>query len=371
MNEPIRVGFCITDLDIGGAEQALVELVLRLDRDRFQPHVVCLGEQGVLADRLVESSVPVVALGAKSARDFGVLWRLIGVWRAWRPDVVQTFLFHANVAGRLAARWLGIRPVFSGMRVAEREQSWHVWLDRMTSQWVARYVCVSNGVAEHCRVAHGTAAERVVVIPNGVDVARFEQGPRADLAALGIPATAPVFIAIGRLEAQKGIADLLLATDRLFTTRGDAHLLIVGDGSQRPLVDEWRARSPHRERVHMLGWRPDIPDLLRASTALVLASHWEGMPNVVLEAMAARRPVVATDAEGVAELVRSGETGLIVPRRQPQELAAAMQTLLELPDQGRAWGAAGHARVHCEFSWDIMAARYAALYESTRMATGS
>src|SRR5262249_1411394 len=144
---PIRVALCITDLDAGGAERALVQLARGLDRRRFLPAVFCLGPRAALVGPLEASGICTVCLGARRPTDLGALVRLYRELRRFGPQVVQTFLFHANIAGRLAGRLAGAKHIISGIRVAERRARWPLWLDRLTNRLVDVNVCVSQGVA--------------------------------------------------------------------------------------------------------------------------------------------------------------------------------------------------------------------------------
>lgn len=362
VKRPIRIAFCITDLDPGGAERALVQLVTRLDRTRWEPAVYCLSGPGALVEVLHSAEIPVTCLGARGRTDLGVILRLKRELRRFRPEIVQTFLFHANIAGRLAGRLAGIPHCVSGIRVAERRSRWPLWLDRVTNRLVATNVCVSRAVADFSIKIAQLPRAKVVVIPNGVEIAPFVKAERLDLTALGLPASARVIIAVGRLDPQKGLVHLLEAFPTLVARHDDVHLLLVGDGPERARLTRIVAEQGLTHRVHFAGWRPDVPRLLKSAYCLALPSLWEGMPNVVLEAMAASLPVVATSVEGVDELVVPNQTGLIVPPESSVDLSAALELLLSDSDRARAMGQAGCKRVESQFSWDKAAASYAALY---------
>ena len=185
----------------------------------------------------------------------------------------------------------------------------------------------------------GLDSRRLTVIPNGIDPQRFEQAlavPRKDL---GIPEDAHLALAVGRLDPQKGIPDLLAAAERVIPQDPAWHLALAGDGPCRSwLLDQLAARPVLDGRIHWLGTRDDVPGLLRSANLLVLASLWEGMPNVVLEAMAAGRPVVATAVEGTEELVLPGQTGWLVPPGDPQSLGAALLDAARDPELCRRLG---------------------------------
>jgi starch synthase (maltosyl-transferring) len=357
------VALVITDLDVGGAERMLAALATRLDRRRWRPSVIGLDHEGPLAGPLRAAGVAVDCLGASPRRPLRALTLLARSLRRQAPRLVQSFLFHANVAARLAAPWAGAPWVLGGLRVAEHEKRWHQVLDRLTARLSAGSVCVSRGVERFSREVVGLAPERLTVIPNGVDLAPFDQVEPLPRAALGVPAVADLALAIGRLDVQKGVADLLDAAEWVIARRPDWHLVLAGDGPARPgLLARIAARPGLAERVHWLGRRDDVPALLATADVLVLASHWEGMPNVVLEAMAARRPVVATAVEGSEDLVTPGQTGWLVPPRDPAALGQALLEAALDPESRRRYGAAGRARVEAEFSLERMVIAYERLW---------
>lgn len=353
---PVRIAFCITELDPGGAERALVRIVTGLDRSRWEPHVHCLAHRGPLADELDAADVPVTCLGARSGRDWRVLSRLTRELMTFEPTIVQTFLFHANMAGRLAAWRAGVPLVVCGVRVVEQDAPWRMWLDRWTSWLVNRTVCVSRGVADRYR-ALGFRDDQLAVVPNGVDVERFATARPADLTQFGIPREARTIISIGRLHPQKGQVRLVVGLAKLqdrLTAAGSVHLLLVGEGSPRvrDAIAFIAQDLKLSDRVHFAGWQPDVAPLLRAADLFVLCSRWEGMPNVLLEAMAAGLPCVATNVEGVPELIINGETGLLVESGGHQALCDAIHRLLNDAALASRLAEAGQRHVRQHFQWE-------------------
>lgn len=357
------IAFCITELDAGGAEQAMVELVTRLDRNRWSPHVACLGPRGILAVELERHSIPVACFGARGAGSISVVWRLAQWLSRVKPVLLQTWLYHANIAGRMAARMAGVAPVVAGIRVAEKRSRWRLRIDRWTNRFVARHVCVSQSVANFSIREGGLPAQRVVVIPNGVDAQRFAHASPADLLPLGISPQAPTVLFVGRLDPQKNPALLVEAAARIIPRRGDVHFVLAGEGPLRESLQQSITEKGLTANVHLTGRRSDVPQLLKASSCLALTSDWEGMPNVVLEAMASGRPVVATDVEGVSEVVSSGVHGLLVPRGSVDSFVGALEQLLDDPDAAERLGIAAQQHVSSCFTWDEMARRYEQLYE--------
>lgn len=337
-----RIAFCITDLDAGGAERQLVRLATGLDRSVFEPEVICLSREGALAATLRSQNVPVTCLNAAGGWDARVALRLWSHLRRTKPDLVQTFLFHANVAGRVAARLAGVHCVVSGIRVAERQKTWHLWLDRWTDCLVNRHVCVSRDVAEFSRTSGKLPAKKLIVIPNAVDFASFERATAADFSEFGFSSDDQVIVFVGRLVEQKDPLRLLHAFRLVSGESPKAKLLFVGTG---PLEQVLRGEAVDLgAKVAFAGRRDDVPALLKGASCLALPSRWEGMPNVVLEAMAAGCTVVAAAAEGVTELLGSGKFGTIV--HEPGDAAFAAGLLQVLGNRETARHQAVLAQAH-------------------------
>ena len=361
---PIRVACCITELEAGGAERMFVELVCRLDRDQWQPTVISLGaESEPFADRLRREGIEVRCLAVTRRWDVSAVARLAGELKQLAPDVLQTWLYHANVAGCLAARWVGIEPIVTGIRVAEQRGRWRRWVERICTSRASRHVCVSRDVAEFSR-SHGSLdAEKLEVIPNGVDVDRFTGVEPMDLGDRGIATGIPVVAWIGRLEPQKDPLAAIEAFGAVVRSDPNCRLVMAGEGSLRGRIE---ARIEHLglgERVVLLGRVSEIPSLFARSCGLLLTSRWEGMPNVVLEAMAAGRPVVTRPVHGIGDLVKDGHTGMVVVDDQPAILGEALLALLADRDAAEAMGRRGRRKVIEKFSLETMVSRYEAVWQ--------
>jgi glycosyltransferase involved in cell wall biosynthesis len=363
----LRIAFCITELNVGGAERCLAELATRLDRPQFEPHVFCLGARPAagaasLSRKLDAAGVPVQYLDARGLSSASrVFWQLRRQFRALRPDLVQTFLWHANVLGVLAARAAGVRRSVTGLRVAEPRRRWRWRWERFAGRLADRHVAVSQGVADFAREKIGLQREKIVVIPNGVEVPKA-LAP-ADLSSLGLPPGRRAIAFVGRLDEQKGTEWLIQQTPRLFAKAPTHDLLVIGTG---PLDATLRTQAKTlgvAARIHFAGWRDDVSSLLAASDLLVVPSHWEGMSNVVLEAMAAARPVVAFDVEGMIDAIGEASSPQIVPR---EDLDGFIQRVAEIAADERSrmlLGEQNRVRVSERFRVDQMVARHEQLYQ--------
>lgn len=361
---PTRIAFCITDLDPGGAERALVQLVTRLDHSRWDPAVFCLSKRGALANDLARSGIPVTCFNAVRAWQAPrVVRQLRSALKGWNPQILQTFLFHANFLGRLAGWSAGVPHIVSGIRVAERRSRGHLALDRWTERLVQTHVAVSQSVADFSVRHAGLSAQKMVVIHNGVDTNLYDHADPINASEVGLPDSSRVIITVGRLDRQKGLFDLLNAAAGIVHQFRDVHFLIVGEGDLRGELESQIQAQGLEARVHLTGWRADVPRLLNRAELFVLPSLWEGLPNAVLEAMAAGLPVVCTRVEGAEELIEPERSGLLVSPGNSVDLQQAITRLLIDKNFGKSLGNAGKQRAREQFSWKQMAASYAALYE--------
>jgi glycosyltransferase involved in cell wall biosynthesis len=261
--------------------------------------------------------------------------------------------------------------IVSGIRVAEKRSRLRLWVDRLTDGLVTRHVCVSRDVADFSINRGGLPSAKVCVIPNGVDGERFAQAAPADLTPFGIPRGSRVLLFVGRLDPQKGPLELLEASAELLTEFPDLHVLMVGDG---PLATQLRAWTHERNldaRIHFAGRQADVASLMRAADLFVLPSRWEGLPNVVLEAMAAGTPVVAHAVEGIRDLLGDGKLGTIVPPGGEFGLAAAIRGVLQNPEPPRRAAKEAQLSIAARFTWPIVAAEYERLYAQLLSAPGS
>jgi glycosyltransferase involved in cell wall biosynthesis len=268
--------------------------------------------------------------------------------------VLAAWAYPDGFGGVVLARMLGV-PAVVKLHGSDINHIAHMPGPRRQLRWAlpraARVVAVSRGLADEV-AALGVPRERIALVLNGVDRELFHPADRAAArAALGLPVDAAIVLYVGALKASKGVLDLIAAFETLAARRPDAHLVVGGDGELRARVDELAARVP---RLHVLGSRPlaEVPRLMAACDVLALASWNEGTPNVVLEALASGRRVVATAVGGVPDLLPDRVLGDLVPPRDPAALAAALERALAAPydaeavaahSGGDGWGASADA----------------------------
>lgn len=362
----LKVLQLIPSLDRSGAEKQMVLLSKGLPRDRFQVEAAVLTRSGPLEADLRSAGVPVTSIGKRFKLDFGALRRLTRFIKAGKFDVVQTWLFAANAYGRVAAKRAGV-PV-----IVANEMAVDLWkgrieriIDRRLATVSDRLVGNSRAVVDFYREL-GVPEGRLAVIHSGIEIDE-SPAPTADRegvrAELGFPVDAPLVLFAGRLAPQKRVGDLLKALDLVQIVQPNMRAAIAGDGPQRDVLERIARNYDLTERLRFLGHRDDVPRLMAAADIVVLPSAYEGLPNVVMEAMSLSKPVVATEAPGTIELIVDGETGVLVPIGNAPALARETRDLIRDPNRARQLGEAGRRRVQAEFRADDMIARFAELYE--------
>lgn len=339
-----------TDLEIGGTPTVVRELAIRLrDAKAAQVEVACLGRRGPVADEIADAGINVTPLDARGPTDLPVLRRLIRHISDREIDTVLSFLVHANAMAAAASLWLHDVRFFQSIQTTQPRPRWH-WPVQGLAQSAARRIIVpSESAAKVAREWAHIPAEKIVVIPNAIDVNEipFREDSRVGTATIGF---------IGRLDPVKRIPDLIDAMRRLDGVR----CLIFGEGHQRAELEKQIAELGLRDRVILRGPTKGPAEALAQIDLLVLPSEAEGFGLVLIEAMAAGVPVVATNAPGIRDVVRDGQTGLLVPVGAPDHLASAIARLLDDAALRKRLVDAARSDVISRFSWDSILPRYIA-----------
>ncbi len=368
-----RVAHVIPTLVRGGAEKQLVLLATGLREVSFEPEVIVLTQSGPYERQLREAGVPVHVVGKRSKVDPLSLGRLVRVLRRGNYDIVQTWLFAANCYGRVAAWRARVRAIVATERCCDWWKSpAHFWMDRQLARITAKIVANSRGVAEFYREQVGIPAEKITVIPNAVELP--ENLTFVDRAALrrslGLPPDSFVVGFVGRLWPQKRVSDLIWACDIVRNIRPEIRLLVVGEGPLRAELQQYAVDVGMGERTVFTGERDDVWQLLQAMDVFVLPSAFEGMPNALMEAMAAGLPVICTDIPGSRELIQHDSTGLLVPVGNRAEIARAIRRVMDEPELRKTLGERGRRFVLDHYSRKKMISQYVALYRSLLESSG-
>jgi glycosyltransferase involved in cell wall biosynthesis len=379
----IRILHIATGLGMGGAEMALTRLLERLPRGDFENEVLSFTSDQPVGPRIRALGVPVHALGVRPGVLSPRLFRgVVEHIQRFKPDIVQTWMYHADLIGGLAARLMSNVPVLWNIRNAIEGRGdvklptyAVIRLSGLLSAWLPRKIVLCAESARETHIRLGYIENKMMVIPNGYDLNVFKPDAQARLDVrreLGLaPETKLVGLA-ARFDPQKDHANFLQAAARLHRAHPDVHFVAWGkdvdekNGALMRFVRE-NDLSAH---VHLLGLRQDAPRLTAALDVAALSSAFgEAFPNVVAEAMACGVPCAVTDVGDSARIV--GDAGRVVPRRAPAALAQAWSDLLSLSvDERLELGQRARQRIAENFSLDKMAAAYAQLYKDI-IASGS
>ena len=370
----IRVSHVITGLGVGGAEMMLAKLVRGLDPARFHSSVVSLSSDLDMADLIRSSGVDVSSLGVSPATSSALtaIPRLMAVLSSQRADLVQTWMYHADLIGGIAARMMG-RPVIWNVQTSASDLD---GLGRRTARVarlcgrlariVPRRVVSCSQAAVQVHVRMGYQADRFRIIPNGTDVGVFrpDEGDRESFRReIGVAPDVPLIGLVARLHPMKDHDLLLRMTRRVAETHPGVRLVLIGLGlesSNAELLGRI-AELGLETRVILLGLRTDIPRILCGLDLHVLSSAHEGFPNILGEAMAAGARCVVTDVGDCRLIV--GDTGLVVPPQQEESLADAVRSLLDMPrPAAQEMGRRARERVVQHFSLQRSVAAYGELY---------
>ncbi|MFO0011908.1 MAG: glycosyltransferase [Planctomycetota bacterium] len=302
----MKIDLLITELEPGGAERCCVALAHFTQQQNHSVRVISLGRRpgpgkDLLVRQLESQDIPLHFLDATPRTlPWIVRRRLLALLAIEVPDMAQGFLWHANWIGASAYRARSV-PFVAGVRVTEPRR-WRAWLSGSWIRKSRKIVCVSHDVARWCQHVEGAPAEKLVVIPNGIDPIDFDQ-PSSD------PRSSPrdrVLLFVGRLTPQKGIDGLMRCAARLLEALPGHRLVILGDGPLMESVKKDRDASPWADRISLLGRVDNVSAWMRHSEILLHPARYEGMPNAVLEAMAHGMAVVAFRVEGIQELLGDG-----------------------------------------------------------------
>ena len=362
---PVRLLFVVGNFAAGGAERHLLELWSRLDRTKFAVEIACFRAEGRFWPDVKALGWPVHELKVgKRVYDwtgFRGLLRLIRVTRRSKPDVIHGYLFGPNLFAVLAGRAARVPVVAVAKRNIDAfETPRQVRVQRWVHRNASHVTAVSEKVAETV-VAMGVPRARITVIPNGVDLSRFAHAG-GDRASLGAANGELVIGSVGCLAARKDYGTLLEALATLERSGRRFHAALVGDGPEREALEQRARELGVSARTTFLGERADVERLLPAMDVFVLSSREEGIPNALLEAMAAGRPSVATAVGGTPEVLEDGVTGWLVPPADPAALAAALEQTLADPDEARRRGEAARRATEEKMSIDAMVRRHEEFY---------
>ncbi len=357
-----KIAFVIGQLSVGGTERQLLTLVEHLDRRQFSPLVICLSSRAPLADSFREIDCPLYVLEREESGRFNTLWRVYRVLREFRPDIVHTFAYAAR-AGIPAAKFGGKARTIQAIRTDPYWQFgfWDRWVLKETDLLLANS---QQTIQTLSKLA--TNLPKHQVICNGLDLSKFEierQKWHAPLPQGAVTdGSQKIICAVARLQPVKALEVLIQAYALVQRQFPDTQLWLVGDGPQRGELETLANQLQIRAQVIFWGIRSDVPAILNHAAIGVLSSKVEGLPNAIIEYMAAGLPVVATKVGGNPELVIQGETGLLVPPGDGAALSEALLYLVRNPEVACGFGKAGRLHVQENLTVERMVGKTEELY---------
>lgn len=362
---PLRVVLLIDELRVwGGTETHLLRLLTRLDPARIRPLVAVVGDAS-LGPELRQQGIPVEPLAIyRTFAPSGALGlvKIARLLRREHASLLVSYHTAADLLGPPATRAVGV-PVLSCRRDdGFTKKPFHVRVQRHVNHLVSGMIAVSHSVARTVERTEGYPRERIQVIWNGEDLARFAPGPSTVRSELGLAEEDVLAIAVGSLTPVKDHRSQLAAFAAAAAREPRLVLIVVGDGPLRAELEAEAARLSPAGRIRFLGHRRDVPELLRGSDLYLQTSLTEGFSNAILQAMASGLPVVATAVGGNPELV-GAEQGVLVPARDVAGLEAALLRLARDREARRAMGRAARAHAEAEGSLDTMVAAYSDVFE--------
>jgi len=367
----LTILFLVNGFGVGGAEKALLELVKRIDREQFRVLVASVGQGGVLEQEFRSASEACFVFTKKFSFDFSLIPKVADLLKTYRVNILLTTLFYADVIGTFAAQMVGT-PVKMSWQTAlaiptgnVADDRWrHIVTYRAAASQMTHIVAVSHEVQNYFIQNRHIPPKKISTIHYGVDLSRFRKSGKTIRKELGLSDHDLIISVVGHLSDVKGHTYLLKASPSLIRKNPRIQLVFAGDGPEKASLEKEAKSLGIREHVHFLGVRSDVPDILRSSDIFVLPSIYEGLPNVVLEAMASGLPVVASGVGGIPEAVENGKTGFLFPAGDSLRLKQALSPLIQDKKLRQKMGEAGRRRVENSFSIDVEVQKFQDLFQT-------
>lgn len=331
MSQKKKILHIIQSLDNGGCENMLLR-TLPLLTDEFEHQIITLRRLGELAPHFAEKGISVTTVRWKGFLDIAGYKRLLTAVRQFAPNVAITYLFHADMMGRLFLQRSLSAPVIPFLRTTYNHPKYFIarLMEKATKSIVPRYLANSEAVKDFYVSKIGVPKERIAVIPNGIDTDFFDNiTPDPNLRqSLEISPDDFVIICVANFHPNKGHRYLLEAFEATYQKHTNVRLLLIGDGAERNNLERQIVNYQSKENILFLGRRTDVPQLLKISDCFVLPTLFEGMSNAIMEAMASGLPVITTDIPENRFLVRNGETGILVAVHSADEIVDNIQKII-------------------------------------------
>ena len=357
----MKIVLALYSFDIGGSEVLGRNLALALKKQGHMPSLCAINHDGELSGELDRHQIPAIVINRKPGEYIRAMWRVWLSFRKLRPDVVHTHHLYVLVYCFLAAKLVGARLIHTEHEYFSLLNPKKKLMLRILSMFCDRVTGVEDTVTAFLEHEIGVIPTKLTTIRNGINVEQFTGVSALSRARFGISGDESIIGIVARLEPVKDHITLLKAFSRI-RKENAAHLLIIGDGSQRKFLEQECNALGITNFVTFTGVRTDIPDLLKLIDIFVLCSREEGLPLSLLEAMASAKAIVATKVGAIPNIIQNNNTGLIVPSQSSDDLAHALVILLSNTQLALQLGASAQSFVKCEYDENYMVTSYIRVY---------
>lgn len=368
----LRVAHIITQLELGGAQQNTLYTLAHLNRERYEPYLLC-GKKGLLDPEAQQLDIPVYFVPGlvrpiHPIKDLCALIALYRLFRTIKPHILHSHSSKAGILGRLAAYLAGVPVIihtFHGFGFTPIQkpvvQRLLIQAEKFCGFLSAHLIFVAEENRRRAASLGIGAQKPSSLIRSGIVL----EVPTASTVRdeFHILKDAWVITSVGNFKPQKNPMDLARIAVTVLERDPTIHFLFVGDGELRPAAEKWAASHTRSDKIHFLGWRRDIPEILAASNTFLLTSRWEGLPRALVEALAAQLPGVAYAVDGVLDILQDEKSGFLISPGDIGQAAEKLYWLKNHPQEAKVMGLAGHARVQNEFDIDQMVRQQEQLYE--------
>jgi len=357
----------ITGLEVGGAETNLARILPCLEKE-FENRVCCLIGRGPKGKILENKNIPVYYLDVKNVFDFfnpRVVFEFRKIIKDFKPDIIETYLIHSDIFGRIWGRLFGVKKILCSHRGSLLQWKWLSFVDKMTSFLVTKYIFQTPSAQKEISKKLGINPEKTTVIPNVINLKDFEFDIEKNEKAkeLGIKEKNINIVSVSNLRKGKGHQYLIEAFNNVYHQgHKNINLIIIGDGGQRPVLQNQADTCEARDNIYLLGKRSDVLEILKISDIFVLATFYEGMSNAVMEAMASGMPIITTDIDVNKDLVK--DSGILVPVADSQAICDNIIKLLNDPEERKRLGKNALEEIKNNYSLEIVASKITNLLQS-------
>lgn len=359
----------ITGLEVGGAETNLSRIVPSLEKE-FENRIVCLKGEGIIGRKLEKNKIPVYYLRINGIFDFfnpRVIFEFRKIIKDFQPEIIETYLIHADIFGRVWGRLFGVKKIICSHRGSLLQWKWLSFIDRITSFLVTKYVFQTPSAQKEIVKNLGINPNKTAVIPNVINLEDFEFNidKNEKIKKLEIKEGNINVVSVSNLRKGKGHKYLIEAFDNAYLqSYKNINLVIIGDGDQKTILQNQANASNAKDNIFFLGSRSDVFEILKISDIFVLPTFYEGMSNAIMEAMASGLAIITTDIAVNKDLIRDGFSGIFVPVSDSMAICDNMIKLLENPEERLRLGKNAFNEIKNNYSLDIVSSKISGLLKS-------